>query len=57
VQRPVSERLGEMRPADGLRPVEIGDRARHLQHAMIAAGGKMHGVGGIAQEFEARGIE
>jgi hypothetical protein len=45
-----------MRPADRFRAVEIGDGARDLQHAVIAARRKPHGVGGIAQQFHAGAI-
>src|SRR6266851_2246257 len=57
VKRPISERFGEVWPADGLGPVEVGDGARDLEHAMIAAGGKMHGVLRLAQKLEARRLE
>src|SRR5260221_343657 len=36
--------------ADFFGAVEIGERARHPQHAMIAARRKPHGIGGVAQE-------
>ena len=43
-----------MHAADLLGAVEIGERARHPQHPMIAARGQPHGVGGVAQQREAR---
>jgi hypothetical protein len=39
-----------MHAADFFGAVEVGERARHPQHAMIAARGEPHGVGGVAQE-------
>ena len=49
-QRAVGERLGEMHPADLVGAIEIGERARDPQHAMIAARRQPHGVGGIPQQ-------
>ena len=49
-QRPVGQRLGEVHAADFVGAVEVGERARHPQHPMVAAGGKPHGVGGFAQQ-------
>ena len=40
-----------MQPADFLRAVEVGERARDAQHAVIAARGQPHGLGGIAQQL------
>ena len=40
-----------MQPADFFRAVEIGERARDAQHAVIAARGQLHGLGRIAQQF------
>jgi hypothetical protein len=37
---------------DFVGAVEIGERALHPQHAVIAARGEPHGVGGVAQERE-----
>jgi hypothetical protein len=42
-----------MQAADRLAAVEIGERARDPQHAMIAARRQAHGLGGIAQQFGA----
>src|SRR5262245_2329497 len=39
-----------MHAADLVGAVEVGERARHAQHAMIAARREPHGVGGVAQE-------
>jgi len=39
-----------MQAADLLGAVEIGERACHAQDAMIAASGKPHGLGGVAQQ-------
>ena len=39
-----------MHAADFFRAVEIGERARHAQYAMIATRGEPHGVGGVAQQ-------
>lgn len=36
-QRPVGQGFGQMQPADPLCTVEIGQRPRHPQHAMITA--------------------
>jgi hypothetical protein len=44
-----------MNAADVVGAVEIGERARHPQHAVIAARGKSHGVGGVAQQRKAGG--
>ena len=49
-ERPVGQRLGEMHAADLLGAVEIGERARDAQHAMIAARREPHRVGGIADQ-------
>ena len=46
-----------MRERDGLRPVEIGDRARDAQDAVIAAGGERHGVKRLMHELLALGRE
>src|SRR6266704_3096392 len=46
----VGQRLGEMHAADLVGAVEIGERARHPQHAMIAARREPHGIGSVAQE-------
>src|ERR1700761_6047597 len=51
-QRAIGQRFGEMDPADLVEAVEIGERARHPQHTMIAAGGKPHSVGRLAQKSE-----
>ena len=37
--------------------VEIGERARDAQHAVIAARGEPHGVGGVVDERERGGVE
>ena len=36
-----------MHAADFFGAVEIGERARHAQHAMIAARREPHGIGGV----------
>jgi len=41
-----------MHAADFFRPVEVGECARHAQHAMVAARGQPHRVGCFAQERE-----
>src|SRR5215510_16146019 len=46
----IGQRLGEVHAADLLRVVEVGERARDPQHAVIAARGQPHGVGGVAQQ-------
>ena len=46
----IAQRLGQMRPAHAIGAVEIGERARELEHAMIAARGKAHAFGGVAQQ-------
>ena len=46
-----------MRKADGLRPIEIGDRARDAQDAVIAAGGEGHAVKRLVHELLALGRE
>ena len=50
VKRAIGECLGEMDAADFVGAVEVGERAGHPQHAMIAARRKPHGVGGFAQQ-------
>ncbi len=49
-QRPVGQGLGEMHAADLVGAVEIGERACHPQHPVIAARREMHRIGGVAQE-------
>jgi hypothetical protein len=50
-QRAIRQSFGQMQPADFFGAVEIGQRPRHAQHAMIAARGKPHGFRRIAQQF------
>ena len=45
-----------MHAADLVGAVEVGERARHPQHAMIAARGEPHGVGGVAQQRKPAGV-
>ncbi len=45
-----------MHAADFVGAVEIGERARDAQHAMLAAGGQLHGGGGVAQQREPRSV-
>ena len=52
-ERAIRQRLGEMHAADFVGAVEIGERARDPQHAMIAARREPHRVGGFAQQREA----
>ena len=40
-----------MQPADLFRAVEVGERAGHPQHAVIAARRQAHGLGGVAQQL------
>ena len=47
---PIGDRLGEVDPADRLRLVEVGERARHPQHAVIGARGKAELLAGVAQQ-------
>ena len=49
-QRAVGERLGDMDARHRLRRVEIGQRARQLQHAVVAARGELHGGRRVLQE-------
>jgi len=39
-----------MQPRDGLRTVQVGQSARHLEHPVIAAGGKLHCFRRIAKK-------
>jgi len=39
-----------MHAADAFGAVKVGECARHAQDAVIAARGKPHGVGGVAQQ-------
>src|SRR3954469_20624637 len=48
----VRERLGQVQAAHLVLTVEVGERARHLQHAMKAARREAHGVGGLADKRE-----
>jgi hypothetical protein len=50
-QRAIGQCLCQMQPADLFRAVEIGQRARDAQHAVIAARRQLHGFGGIAQQL------
>jgi hypothetical protein len=50
--RAVGQRLGEVDAPDPVLAVEIGEGARDLEHAMIAARRQPHRLGGIAQERE-----
>ena len=50
-ERAIGQRLRQMQPADFLRAVEIGERAGDAEHAVIAARGQLHGLGGVAQKF------
>jgi hypothetical protein len=45
-----------MRAADFVDTVKIGERARHPQHAVIAARGEPHRLGGFAQQHKAAGV-
>ena len=45
-----------MGAADRLRAVEIGDGTRDFQYAMVAACGKTHRVGRIAQQLHAGAV-
>ena len=40
-----------MHAADCVGAVEVGERARDAQHAVIAARRQPHGLGGIAQQL------
>ena len=47
----VAERFGNVATANGLRPGEISDAARHPQYPCVATRGQAHGLGGLAQQF------
>ena len=49
----IGQGLGDVDAPHMLFAVEIGERAPDLQHAMETAGGKAHGVGGVADESQA----
>ena len=49
-KRAVGQRLRQMHASHFFEAVEIGQRSRHAQDAVIAAGGEPHGVGGFAQQ-------
>ena len=53
VQRPVLDRLQEMRRLDRRTPGEIGDRARNLEDPIISPGAQMEFFHGMAQKFPA----
>ncbi len=46
-----------MDAADKIGAVEIGQCPRNAQHAMIAARGQLHGIGGVAQQRRAGLVE
>src|SRR5688572_26660785 len=50
VHHPVLQRLGQMRRLDVIGSGEIGDRPRHLQHAIEAAGAERKAVNGCLQQ-------
>jgi len=55
-QRPIRQCFRQMQPADFVGSVEIGQRARDAQHAVIAARRQPHGFGRIAQQLCARSV-
>ena len=55
-QRAVRQRFGQMQPPDFLGAVEIRQRPRHAQYAVITARGQSHRFGGIAQQCQSLGI-
>lgn len=48
-QRAIRQSLGDVDACDLFRIVKIGQCARDAQHTVIAAGGKVHGVGRVTQ--------
>ena len=48
---PIGQRLGDVQSRHAVRAGQVGDGACHFQHAMIAARGQAHAVGGIAQQL------
>ena len=53
-KRAIGQGFREVDAADLFRALEIGQRARHLEHAMIAARRQTHGRGGIGEELPSR---
>ena len=49
---PISQRFSEMDAAHCILAIEVRKRASNPQNAVIAAGGKAHGVGRLAQQRE-----
>ena len=45
-----------MNAADRVRPVKIGDGARHLQSAVVCAGRQSEGLGGLGEKRSARRV-
>src|SRR5260370_11623472 len=52
-ERAVGQGFGQMEPADLVGAIEVGQRPGDAQHAMIAACRQPHGLGGVAQQFQA----
>lgn len=52
----IGQRFGDVQACDGRRCVEIGERARNAQHAMIAACRELEPVGGLGEEVPAGGL-
>ena len=54
---PVLDGFGEVARLDALRALEVGDRARDAQEAVVAAGGEAQALKGAFEQLFARGIQ
>ena len=48
---PIAQSFRNIEPVDRLASGQIGQGAGHAQHAMKAARGQVHGIGGFAQKL------
>ena len=55
-KRAIGQSLRQMHAADFVGAVEIGERARNAQHAMIAARREPHRIGGFAQQRKSAAV-
>jgi len=53
---PIAQRLGDMQPAQAGAGLEIGQRAGHAKHAVIAPGRELEAFGRGGEQLAALGI-